>query len=233
MKFVKQYWYLIILFLITVGLGIMVFLTSQQLAKKEPVTQAPPKAAVPACTISFSLAVSPTPTGTPVPTPTGTPGKTPTNTPTPTATPTPAVCNSPCSVNDDCTGDNVCFEGFCRNPVCTGESDCVCPGATATATPTPTNTPTGTPVPTSTPTPTPVTVATCNEACTVNTDCGTGLVCLDNVCRNPSCSEEADCLCEEIAVVPTPKIPVSGGTSLMGAFTIGGGFLLLLLGLLF
>lgn len=116
------------------------------------------------------------------------------------------------------------------------------PTPTGTPTSTPTSTPTGTPgntstpIPTNTPgstsSPTPTTpqivYAACNQACTVNLDCGNGLVCLDNVCRNATCSESATCSC----AAPTPKVPVAGtGPSVLGASIIAGGFLILLLGL--
>lgn len=185
MNFLKKHWSVLILGFITVGLGVVVFLTTQKLKQTAPIAPPPPQAAVPACTLTFSIGSTPTPTKTGTPTPTLPPDVTPTKTPTPTLT------NTPTATPPDVTN-----------------------------TPTPTSPPT-----------TPV--VTCNETCTVNTDCGSGLVCLDSVCRNPSCSEEADCLCEEIAIVPTPKIPVSGAPSVMGVTTIAGGLLLLLLGLLF
>jgi hypothetical protein len=74
--------------------------------------------------------------------------------------------------------------------------------------------------------------AGCNSACTVNTDCASGLVCIDSACRNPSCTEKTSCQCDEIAVAPTPQTPVAGtGPSVLGAAVIAGGFFLLLFGL--
>jgi hypothetical protein len=108
----------------------------------------------------------------------------------------------------------------------------VTPTGTITITQTPTVTPTGTPSVTLTPTPTQIVYAACNYACTVNADCGGGLVCLDKVCRNASCVDSASCSCGGAA--PTPKIPVAGtGPSVLGATAIVGGFFMLLLGLLF
>ncbi|MBI3385557.1 hypothetical protein HY031_00565 [Candidatus Gottesmanbacteria bacterium] len=99
MNFVKKYWYLIIVAAITVGLGVVVFLTTQKLKEEKPVApsvpQAQPKAVVPKCTLTLSFTVetpTPTPTGTitPTPTPTGQVTPTPTSTPGgPTSTPTP------------------------------------------------------------------------------------------------------------------------------------------------
>ena len=156
---------------------------------------------------------TPTPTNTLTQTPTHTSSPTPTN--TPTATPTTAVtCNSECTVNTDCTSDLVCSEGRCRNAQCTDRSTCQCVVVT--------NTPT--------PTPKPVAFVGCNSACTINTDCSSGLVCIDSFCRNPSCSDKTTCACD--VVQATPKTPIAGsGPSVLGASVIAGGFLLVLLGL--
>jgi cell division septation protein DedD len=168
-------------------------------------------------------------THTPTQTPTGTISVTPTHTPTssltatpthtPTATPTVAVgCNEVCTINTDCTNGMVCADSRCRNPQCTEQSSCQCVS----------NTPTHTP----TATPTPVAYVGCNSACSVNTDCSSGLVCVDSACRNPSCTEKTSCQCDEIVLAPTPQTPVAGsGPSVMGAAVIAGGFFLLLFGL--
>src|SRR3989344_7839901 len=94
MRLFKKYWYLILLTFATIGLGLIAYLTSQQLTELEPVAptvpQAKPKAAEPACKLTLAFAATtptPTPTGEVTPTPTATP--TPTPTPGPTATPTP------------------------------------------------------------------------------------------------------------------------------------------------
>lgn len=215
MQALKKNWYVIVIFLITVGLGVVTFLTSQQLTKTTPVApnvpQATPKAAAPACTLTFALA---TLTGTPTVTltPTATPTNTPTSTPSPTPRPT-AGCNNSCTVNADCTSSLVCDGGACRNPSCTDQIDCTCAVA---ATPTPT------PVPQ---------LVGCNNICTVNADCSGGLVCIEGACRNASCTEKTDCTCE-IAEVPTPKVPVSGaGPSVLGVTVVGSALLFLLLGL--
>lgn len=230
MALIKKYWYLIVLILATVSMGIMVLITSRQLSGRQSVTEGPSQAVVPACTLTFPLVLKPTntPTGTPVNTPTGTPTDTPTPTLTPTNTPTNTPTETPTNTP---TGTPQATLTPTNTPTET-------PTNTPTNTPsvTPTNTPTGTPVSTiahtNTPTPTYITYATCNETCTVNADCGSGLVCLDSVCRNPSCSDSTSCVCESVAVVPTPKIPISGAPTIMGTFTILGGFLLLMLGLM-
>lgn len=74
-----------------------------------------------------------------------------------------------------------------------------------TNTPSPTNTPTPqptlTPIPTTPISPTPPQVG-CNNSCTLDTDCQTGLACVGGVCRNPSCSSQSSCTCTP-SVVPT------------------------------
>lgn len=56
-------------------------------------------------------------------------------TPTPTPTSTPAAsCSQSCDTNSDCESDLICSSGMCRNPSCTGETDCVCPTSTPTTT---------------------------------------------------------------------------------------------------
>jgi len=192
MNFIKKHWYLLLVSLFTVGLGVVVYLSSQQLSQTSQVAptvpQAQPQAAAPACDLAFNI------TGT-------TPGETPTETPTPTP------------------------------------EDTVTP--TPTPTPTPENTATPTPTPPGqeivyvTPTPTPVIVipATCNSGCTVNTDCGGGLVCIDGACRNASCTTNSSCVCTVTTPQPTPETPVSGGATVLGASVIGIGALILILGL--
>lgn len=94
MNFLKKYWYLLLVALVTVGLGAVAYLTSVKLKEKKPVAptvpQATPKAVAPACRLTFAMATpTPTTTGTPAPTPTPTPTPTSEVTPTPTNTPTP------------------------------------------------------------------------------------------------------------------------------------------------
>lgn len=70
------------------------------------------------------------------PTPTSTPVQTPTM--TPTSTPTqgePNYCGGTCGSNYNCQAGYFCYiengkkSGFCRNPICSGESDCNCKSA--------------------------------------------------------------------------------------------------------
>ncbi len=165
--------------LFTLGLGVVVYVTSQQLATTElvapSVPEVEPEAAEPACTLAFNI----NPTTTPTSTPTNTPTSTPTGTPTATPTPTP-------------TGTQEIVYVY--------------------------------------PTPTPVQIMSCNSSCTINTDCPSDLVCVDGSCRNPSCTGATTCVCTQTPQ-PTPKTPVSGGPSVLGATVIGMGVLILLVGL--
>lgn len=95
-----------------------------------------PKAAeVTSCTLSFTLDVAPTatPSGSPTASPSGTPTASPTGSPGPSATPN--ACNGTCGSNSNCQSNYVCYQGFCRNPSCTTDADCICngtPGPSAT-----------------------------------------------------------------------------------------------------
>ena len=217
---------MIFVLLFTAGMGVVVLLTSQKLSTTKPVAptvpQDTPKASEPACTLTFTIAAATTPTSTPTPTPNPT-------------------CGGSCGSNGQCPTDHTCSENKCVLSVClqsgvTCSTDqCVRIYPTATPAPTPTPTPTSPPQQAK---------ASCNNACSVNSDCGSGLVCIDNACLNPSCTEKTNCTCEiaqrpasepppAAAAVPpaTPKVPVAGTPSVLGASVIGGGLLLLLLGL--
>lgn len=180
MRFIKQHWYLVLVALFTLGLGAVVYITSQQLATTSQIAptvpESQPEAAAPACTLAFAINLTTTNTPTPTPTPT------PANTNTPTPTPTP--------------GQQIVYVN-----------------------------------PTATPTPVQQTVASCNNACTINTDCAGGLVCVDSFCRSAACTSDTTCACAATTVQPTPKTPVSGGPTVLGASVIGIGMLILILGL--
>lgn len=86
--------------------------------------------------------------------------------------------------------------GFCRNVACETAASCIC------ATPTPT------------PTPPPV----CNDVCSSNTECTTGMTCYkqnegdtSGYCRNPSCTSANNCLCTSPTPTPTPTDTPKGG----------------------
>ncbi|MBI4065146.1 hypothetical protein HY409_02155 [Candidatus Gottesmanbacteria bacterium] len=157
MTFFKKYWYLLLIAITTVGLGIVTILTGQKLKTASPVApsvpQEEPKAVEPACRLTFTLTLptnTPTPTVTPTgsPTATPTPSATPTATPTatstpgPTATPTPTPqpgapsCNSTCSTDNDCPNNLLCSGGRCRNASCVDRSNCTCVTTQITVEPT-------------------------------------------------------------------------------------------------
>lgn len=46
----------------------------------------------------------------------------------------PNYCGGTCGSNYNCQANYFCFEGFCRNPICSDSKDCICRQATATAT---------------------------------------------------------------------------------------------------
>ncbi|MBI5449235.1 hypothetical protein HY948_02850 [Candidatus Gottesmanbacteria bacterium] len=159
MNTIKKYWHVLFVSLITVGLAVMVFLTSGKLTTTKPVAptvpQATPKAAAPACTLTFTIALptsTPTPTAGPTATPTPTPTPGPTATPGPTSTPTPtprpggptptpgpskAICNQSCTATSDCSSGLTCLGNVCRNASCDTKTNCTCDVA-AGPTPTPT-----------------------------------------------------------------------------------------------
>ncbi len=184
MKFLKKYWYLFAIALFTLGLGVLVFITSQQLAQRGPVApnvpEEEPEAAARACKLEFTIEVS-------------------------------SECGSTCTKNSECPNDNTCSSGECVLTSClaagatcdAAKCAVVTPTPTPTATPTPTPTPSPTPTATPTPTPTPPSQSSCNQSCTVNGDCGAGLACVNNACRNPSCTERTNCQCSTV-VLPTP-----------------------------
>jgi len=105
MNKLRQNWYLILIALATVALGIIAVVTAIKLYQigKAPVAPTVPKPAparepVEACKLTFNISAvtpTPTPTGTITPTPTGSPTPTPTLTGTPTPTPTGTITPTP------------------------------------------------------------------------------------------------------------------------------------------
>ncbi len=238
MNFFKKYWYLITVTIITVGIGVVAYLTSTKLETRQPVAptvpQVTPKATDINCKLVFTLGTdeTPTPTNTAGPTPTNTVGPTPTNTTAPTPTPTgvsnntrpectdltiePTTGTPPYTVTLTCTGrdidGDITAAEFTLPDGSTKlvEENVGSPGSLST-----TYT---------------VTSAGANSfSCQIR----------DN---NNVWASSSDC---RIGVAPTlppgttatptpiqtPKIPVAGIPSVLGATVIGGGLLLLLLGL--
>ncbi len=247
MRFFKKYWYLLIVTIITIGIGVVAYLTSTKLEQQQSVApnvpQVTPKASNnPDCKLVFSLTINtptPTPTGvqnTPTPTPTGVQ-----NTPTPTPT---GVQNTPTPTSE------------AHRPECT---DLTLSPSTGTIPYTTTLTCTGTIVGGD------ITAAefTLPDGTTklVEKNVGNpGSISFDYTvgqsgslsfsCRvrdnNFNFSSVTDACRKSVgptptgaptatpSPIPTPKIPVAGtGPSVLGAATVAGGLLLLLFGLAF
>ncbi len=125
MNFLKKYWYLILVTVITAGIGVVAYLTSTKLEQQQPVAptvpQVTPKATDVNCKLVFTIGTNPTPTptptGTPGPTPTPTPTGTPGPTPTPTPTETPGPTPTPTPPEDTPTPTPTPVAGN-ENPIC-------------------------------------------------------------------------------------------------------------------
>lgn len=205
---IKKYWYIGVLSVITVLLGIGILVTSQRIAQTEPVTPDEPKAATPECTLSFKVNLpnlcnlsftlaTPTPTQTPTSTPTKTPTSTPTYTPTPTNTPTATPTKTPTPTSTPS-----------QTPTPTNT-----PTSTPTRTPTPTVSPTATLSPTSTFTPTATPTDTPTPTNLVGGQCLAIRVYYNGVAINPFSLRAGDTI--ELAVSGTnatkARIRVNGG----------------------
>lgn len=108
MNFFRKYWYLLFVAVITAGLGVVTFLTSQRLQQATPVAptvpQAKPKAVTLACTKTLTIAL-PSPTATPSATPTPTPTSAPNTLPECSGlTVSPSSGTPPLSVTLTCSG---------------------------------------------------------------------------------------------------------------------------------
>ena len=110
--------------------------------------------------------------------------------------------------------------------------------STSTATATATSTSTSSSSPTATPTATPTPNPQCNNSCTSNSNCPSGLMCYiasgatSGNCRNTQCLSETDCTCAvattSATVIPTqPSLPVVG-TSWPTLLGTGFGILVIL-----
>lgn len=239
MNFIKKYWYLLIVTILTIGIGVVAYLTSIKLEQKNSVApnvpQIKPKAVNETnCKLVFSLAISTptvTPTGvinTPTVTPTGvinTPTVTPTN--QPTATPTIDVYHPNCTILT--ISPSTGTPPYTTTLTCTGTIT----GGDITAAEF--TLPDGT---------TQLVEKNVGNPGTISIDytvSQTGS--LSFSCRvrdnNFNFSSVSDNCRKYIgptptpSPIPTPKIPVSGTASILGAATVAGGILLLLFGLAF
>lgn len=213
--------------ILTVLLAVAVISISLLLEKRGSTPAAPnvpkskPKAAqVGTCSFQFTIVdASPSPSATPSPTPSVSPSPSIVPSPTP-----PVSCNSTCTSNANCQSGLVCSgvapgqTGFCRNPLCTGSTSCICP----TPSPTPPN--------------------GCNNGCVSNGDCASGMMCSAGLCRSTLCPDKANCLCggstptpgtgtTRPSPTPTEQLPKAG--SVLGTTTVFGlGTIITILGII-
>lgn len=249
MSFFKKYWYLLLVTIITVGIGVVAYLTSTKLEQQEPVAptvpQVTPKASDINCKLVFSLGADNTPTPTATVTPTGTPG--PTGTPTSTATPQPTSTPTPTTpannTKPECVDLTVSPKSgtvpYTVTLTCTGkdvdgditaaeftmpdgskklvEQNVGSPGSLTT-------------------TYTVTTTGAYSFSCQVRDNNNAWIS--SDACRistgpTPPPGTTVTPTPAPIAVIPTPKVPVAGIPSVLGASVVAGGMLLLLLGLVF
>ncbi len=230
--------------IITVGIGVVAYLTSTKLEQQSPVAptvpQVTPKASDINCKLVFSIGVENTPTPTPTVTPTGTPG--PTSTPTPTGTPGPTSTPTPTPVANN------------TNPVCvdltvepatgtvpyTVTLTCVGRDADGDITAAEFTMPDGSTKlveenvgsPGSlTTTYTVTTSGAYSFSCRVRDNNNVWIASDD--CRVATGPTPPPGTTATPTPIPTPKIPVAGVPSVLGASVVAGGVLLLLLGLVF
>ncbi|MBP9814407.1 hypothetical protein KBC80_04440 [Candidatus Woesebacteria bacterium] len=249
MRFFRKYWYLLIVTIITIGIGVVAYLTSTKLEQQTSVApnvpQVTPKASNnPDCKLVFSLTINtptPTPTGvqnTPTPTPTGvqnTPTPTPTgvqNTPTPTPT---GQANRPECVELTLSPSTGTIP-YTTTLTCTG----TIVGGDITAAEF--TLPDGTTKLVEKNVGNPGSISfdyTVGQSGSLSFSCrvrdnnfnfsGVSDACRKSVGPTPTGAPTAT-----PSPIPTPKIPVAGtGPSILGAATVAGGLLLLLFGLAF
>lgn len=75
--------------------------------------------------------------------------------------------------------------------------------------------------PTGTGTPTPTPVASCSKTCVTSSDCSNNLTCSNGMCRNPSCTNDADCVCNQGTPTPSTLPEAGGSTQLFAMVAIG------------
>lgn len=228
--------------IITIGIGVVAYLTSTKLEQTAPVAptvpQVTPKASDINCKLVFSIGVDNTPTPTPTPPPqTGTPTPTPTPPPptsTPTPTPTPVAGNTnpvcvdltvepatgtvPYTVTLTCIGrDNdgdITAAEFTMPDGSTKlvEQNVGSPGSITT-------------------TYTVTTSGAYSFSCRVRDNNNVWISSDD--CRVSTGPTPPPGTTATPTPIPTPKVPVAGVPSVLGASVVAGGILLLLLGLVF
>ena len=225
MRFFKKYWYLLIVTIITIGIGVVAYLTSTKLEQQTSVApnvpQVTPKASNnPDCKLVFSLTIN-----TPTPTPTGVQ-----NTPTPTSvshrpectnlTLSPSTGTIPYTTTLTCTGTivggDITAAEFTLPDGTTKlvEKNVGNPGSISFD----------------------YTVGQSGSlsfSCRVR-DNNFNFSSVTDACRKAIGPTPTGGPTATPSPIPTPKIPVAGtGPSVLGAATVAGGLLLLLFGLAF
>ena len=225
MRFFKKYWYLLIVTVITIGIGVVAYLTSTKLEQQQSVApnvpQVTPKASNnPDCKLVFSLTIN-----TPTPTPTGVQ-----NTPTPTSqshrpecvnlTLSPSTGTIPYTTTLTCTGTivggDITAAEFTLPDGTTKlvEKNVGNPGSISFD----------------------YTVGQSGSlsfSCRVR-DNNFNFSSVTDACRKSIGPTPTGGPTATPSPIPTPKIPVAGtGPSVLGAATVVGGLLLLLFGLAF
>lgn len=234
--------------IITMGIGVVAYLTSTKLEQQAPVAptvpQVTPKASDVNCKLIFSLGTDITPTLTPTPTTeiTGTPTQTPTPTSGPTSTPTPSPTVTPTpvagNINPICVDLTVNPETgtvpYTVTLTCTGRDDdgditaaefTMPDGSTKLV-----EQNVGSPGSLTT-TYTVTTSGAYSFSCRVRDNNDVWIASDD--CRVSSGATPPPGTTATPTPIPTPKIPVAGVPSVLGASIVTGGILLLLLGLVF
>ncbi len=239
MNFIKKYWYLLVVTIITIGIGVVAYLTSTKLEQQQSVAptvpQVTPKAVNEAnCKLVFSLA---TITGTP--TPTGTITNTPTATPTGEITDTPTATPTGESHRPDCTDLAVAPSTgtipFTTTLTCSG----TIVGGDITAAEF--TLPDGTTKLVEKNVGNPGSISydyTVGQAGSLSFSCRVrdnnfNFSSVTDACRKSIGPTPTGGPTSTPSPIPTPKIPVAGSGSVLGAATIAGGILLLLFGLAF
>ncbi|HLD25203.1 MAG TPA: hypothetical protein VJB96_04785 [Patescibacteria group bacterium] len=240
MNFFKKYWYLLIVTVITVGIGVVAYLTSTKLEQQGPVAptvpQATPQAVASACRVSFTIGAdntpTPTPTGTPGPTPTPTPTPTPgpTETPMPTETPTPTP--QPGNTNPECT--DLVVEPTTGTPPYTVTLTCTGKDIDGDITAAEFTMPDGSTKLVEENVGSPGSLTT---TYTISQGGGYSFSCRvrdnNNVWISSDSCRVSTGPTPTPSPIPTPRVPVAGVPSVLGASVVVGGILLLLLGLAF
>lgn len=249
MNFLKKYWYLLLVTIITAGIGVVAYLTSTKLEQQQPVAptvpQVTPKATDVNCKLVFTISANPTPTPTPgptaTPTPTPTPGPTATPTPTPTAGPTATPTPTPIANNKNPICVDLTVEPSTGTPPYTVTLTCSGRDEDGDITAAEFTMPDGSTKLVeqnvggsgSIATTYDITTSgTSNFSCQVRDNNNVWIS--SETCRvstGPTPTPPPAGSTATPTPIPTPRVPVAGVPSILGASIVAGGFLLLLLGL--